>query len=32
VKQTLRGSDMLPLDEVLPGLQLSVEEVFSALG
>jgi Uma2 family endonuclease len=30
-QQTLRGSEMLPLDEVLPGLQLSVDDVFSAL-
>ena len=29
--QTLRGGQELPLDEVLPGLELRVDEIFSAL-
>ena len=29
--QTLRRGQELPLDEVLPGLHLSVDEVFAAL-
>jgi Uma2 family endonuclease len=29
--QTLSGADVLPVEDVLPGLQLTVDEVFSAL-
>jgi Uma2 family endonuclease len=29
--QTLRGADLLPVESVLPGLELSVDEIFSAL-
>jgi Uma2 family endonuclease len=31
-RKTLRGAETLPLEPVLPGLELSVGEVFSALG
>ena len=30
-EQTLRGGEMVPLEAVLPGLELSVDEVFTAL-
>jgi Uma2 family endonuclease len=30
-RQSLRGSDLLPLEAVLPGLRLTPDEVFSAL-
>jgi Uma2 family endonuclease len=30
-RQALRGAEALPLEKVLPGLQLSVDEVFAAL-